>query len=287
MGPIGNNRGADVALGPAMTKPYSVDLRERVVGEVIAGRSVRAVAAVFSVSPSFVVKLAQAWRATGTVAAKRQGGDRRSAAIEAHKDWLMDLVRETPDLTLAEIRDRLGARGSRPRSPASGVSIGGTASPLKKTAHAAEQERADVAAAPTAWKDSQPGLDPAQLVFIDETGTTTKMTRARGRAARGKRLIGAVPHGHWKTTTFVAGLRHDRIAAPFVIDRAMNGAIFRTYVERCLAPTLRPGDVVILDNLPAHKVAGVRRAIEARGARLLYLPPYSPISIRSSRSSPN
>lgn len=110
MGPIGNNRGQMLRWGPAMTKPYSVDLRERVVGEVIAGRSVRAVAAVFSVSPSFVVKLAQAWRATGTVAAKRQGGDRRSAAIEAHKDWLMDLVRETPDLTLAEIRDRLGAR---------------------------------------------------------------------------------------------------------------------------------------------------------------------------------
>ena len=94
-----------------MTKPYSVDLRERVVGEVMAGRSVRAVAAIFSVSPSFVVKLTQAWRATGTVAAKRQGGDRRSAAIEAHGDRLMVLVRETPDLTLAEIRDRLGERG--------------------------------------------------------------------------------------------------------------------------------------------------------------------------------
>jgi transposase len=133
-----------------------------------------------------------------------------------------------------------------------------------------------VAAARTAWKDGQPGLDPARLVFIDETGTTTNMARRRGRADRGKRLVSAVPHGHWKTTTFVAGLRHDRIAAPFVIDRAMNGTIFRTYVERCLAPTLRPGDVVILDNLPAHKVAGVRRAIEARGARLLYLPPYSP-----------
>ena len=94
-----------------MTKPYSVDLRERVVGEVMAGRSVRAVAAVFSVSPSFVVKLTQAWRATGTVAAKRQGGDRRSAAIEAHGDRLLALVRETPDLTLAEIRGRLSERG--------------------------------------------------------------------------------------------------------------------------------------------------------------------------------
>src|SRR5262252_4725146 len=112
--------------------------------------------------------------------------------------------------------------------------------------------------------------------FIDETGTATNMARPRGRCQRGARLIGRVPHGHWKTTTLVAGLRIDAVTAPFVIDRAMNGRIFRTYVERCLAPTLSPGDIVIMDNLPAHKVAGVREAIEAAGAVLLYLPPYSP-----------
>jgi transposase len=102
------------------------------------------------------------------------------------------------------------------------------------------------------------------------------MARQRGRCRRGARLIGRVPHGHWKTTTLVAGLRVDSITAPFVIDRAMNGQIFRTYIERCLVPTLTPGDVVIMDNLRAHKVAGVRQAIEAAGATLLYLPPYSP-----------
>jgi transposase len=134
-----------------------------------------------------------------------------------------------------------------------------------------------VAAARRLWKSVlQPQFEPEKLVFLDETGTATNMARSRGRCRRGARLVGRVPHGHWKTTTFVAGLRVDAITAPFVIDRAMNGPIFRTYVERCLVPTLKPGDIVIMDNLQAHKVAGVRQAIEAAGAVLLYLPPYSP-----------
>ena len=142
--------------------------------------------------------------------------------------------------------------------------------------HASEQERADVAEARQRWKEDQPALDPARLVFIDETGTSTNMARLRGRCRRGERLVGRVPHGHWKITTFVAGLRCDAVTAPFVIDRPMNGLIFRTYLEHCLIPTLTPGDIVIMDNLPAHKVAGVRETIEAVGARLVYLPPYSP-----------
>ena len=133
-----------------------------------------------------------------------------------------------------------------------------------------------MAAARQRWKEEQPALDPARLVFIDETGTSTNMARLRGRCRRGERLVGRVPHGHWKITTFVAGLRCDAVTAPFVIDRPMNGAIFRAYLKHRLIPTLAPGDIVIMDNLPAHKVAGVRDAIEAAGARLAYLPPYSP-----------
>lgn len=102
------------------------------------------------------------------------------------------------------------------------------------------------------------------------------MARRHGRARRGQRLVAAVPHGHWKTTTFLAALRHDGLTAPCVFDGAINGERFRAWAEQALAPTLRPGDIVIMDNLPAHKVAGVRDAIQARGARLLYLPPYSP-----------
>ena len=119
-------------------------------------------------------------------------------------------------------------------------------------------------------------LEPARLVFIDETAATTKMVRLRGRCARGTRLNGHAPHGHWKTITFVAGLRNDGMVAPFVVDGPMNGPTFVTYVEQCLAPTLDRRDVVIMDNLAAHKVAGVRDAIEAAGATLRYLPPYSP-----------
>ena len=102
------------------------------------------------------------------------------------------------------------------------------------------------------------------------------MARRYGRAQRGARVVAAVPHGHWKTTTFLAALRHDGLSAPCVFDGAINGARFLAWVEQALAPTLRPGDVVVLDNLAAHKVAGVREAIEAAGAELLYLPPYSP-----------
>lgn len=119
-------------------------------------------------------------------------------------------------------------------------------------------------------------LDVRRLVFIDETWAKTNMARTRGRAARGQRLIAAVPHGHWKTTTFVAALRCDAVTAPLVLDGAMNGAAFKAYVEQMLAPALKPGDIVIMDNLAAHKVEGVRQAIETAGANLVYLPPYSP-----------
>jgi transposase len=114
------------------------------------------------------------------------------------------------------------------------------------------------------------------LVFIDETGTSTNMARLRGRARRGERLVGKVPHGHWKTTTFVAGLRSTALTAPGVIDGPMNGNAFLAYVEQILAPSLNAGDIVVLDNLSVHKIPGVRDAIEAVGASLLYLPPYSP-----------
>jgi transposase len=149
-------------------------------------------------------------------------------------------------------------------------------SALKKTAHAAEQDRPDVAAHRLAWLESQPDLDPRRLVFIDETGASTKMARLRGRSKRGQRCRAAIPHGHWKTTTFTAGLRLDGLTAPMLLDGPMNGVAFLAYVEQVLVATLDPGDLVIMDNLPAHKVAGVKQAIEAAGATRMLLPPYSP-----------
>lgn len=126
------------------------------------------------------------------------------------------------------------------------------------------------------WRCLQPWLEPDRLVFVDETGTQTKMARRRGRAPRGQRLVAGIPHGHWKTITLVCALRRDTIAAPMVIDRAMNGHIFQVWVDQVLCPTLKPGDIVVWDNLPAHKVAAAEAAIDAVGASLLRLPPYSP-----------
>src|SRR5690606_9145506 len=121
-----------------------------------------------------------------------------------------------------------------------------------------------------------PDLDPERLVFIDETAATTKMARLHGRTPRGQRLRMGLPHGHWKTTTFIGGLRLCGMTAPMVLDGPMTGAWFQAYAEQVLAPTLRPGDIVILDNLAAHRNAAARLAIERAGARMMFLPPYSP-----------
>jgi transposase len=119
-------------------------------------------------------------------------------------------------------------------------------------------------------------MDPTRFVFLDETGATTTMTRRYGWGPKGERVVDATPWGHWKVTTFVAGLRASGLMAPMVLDGPMTGEVFRAYVEQVLIPELSPGDVVVLDNLAAHKVAGVRDTIQAAGASLLYLPPYSP-----------
>ena len=146
----------------------------------------------------------------------------------------------------------------------------------KKALRAAEQDRPDVAARRKLWRAAQPFLDPESLVFLDETGLNTKMARLYGWAPVAQRGRDKAPFGHWKTMTFIAGLRLSGMTAPWLLDRAMDGDAFRMYVQHVLAPTLKRGDVVVLDNLPAHKVAGIREAIADRGAQIFYLPPYSP-----------
>jgi transposase len=126
------------------------------------------------------------------------------------------------------------------------------------------------------WKKYQGRLDPSRLVFIDETWAKTNMTRRHGRCRRGERLVAKVPHGRWRTLTFLAALRHDRVDAPCVIDGPINGESFLGYVEQILVPTLKPNDIVIIDNLGSHKGKAVRQRIRATGAKLFFLPPYSP-----------
>lgn len=127
-----------------------------------------------------------------------------------------------------------------------------------------------------AWKVEQASWDPSKLVFLDETWASTNMTRSHGRCPQGERLVMDVPHGHWKTTTFVVALRIDGLTAPTVVDGPMNGDTFVAYVEQQLVRTLKRGDVVVMDNLSSHKRAAVKAAIESVGAELRYLPPYSP-----------
>lgn len=141
---------------------------------------------------------------------------------------------------------------------------------------ASERDRPDIARRRAQWKKYQNRIEPERLVFIDETWTKTNMAPLRGWSSCGMRLTAKVPYGHWKTTTFLAALRHDRIDAPWVLDGPIDGESFRVYVENVLVPTLKPGDIVIMDNLGSHKGKVVRQLIRSAGAKLIFLPKYSP-----------
>jgi transposase len=254
-----------------MAQTYSTDLRVRFVRAVAAGTSARAAGRRFEIAPTTAIRWARVWRERGEHRARPRGRPPKGSKLDRHEGFLLALLEQQRDITLREAAERLAA--------APGVTAAVStlaASPSKKTAHAAEQRRPRVDALRRAWFEQQIDLEPERLVFIDEAGTSTKMARRYGRAPRGERCRAAVPHGHWKTTTVTAGLRLDGLIAPLVLDGPMNGAAFRAYVEPALVPELERGDIVVLDNLPAHKVAGVREAIEGAGATLLFLPPYSP-----------
>lgn len=257
-----------------MPKPCSLDLRMRVLREVEAGASRREAAECVEVSASSAIKWMQRLNETGSIAAKPSGGS--ISPLEAHAAVLLELIAEQPDLTLDEIvavirkRRIAGSRSAIWRFfKRHNVSF-------KKSLCAAEQQRADVVRARRRWVREQGMFEPARLVFIDETSTNTAMVRLRGRCPRGIRLTDHVPHGHWKTITFIAGLRRREMVAPLVLDGPMNATSFMAYLEHCLVPTLKRGDIVMMDSLPVHKVAGVREVIEAAGAKLRYLPKYSP-----------
>ena len=256
-------------------RPCSVDLRARAIGAVEAGASRREAAEHFDLSPSAVIKWVKQFHQTGSVMAKPGGGS--TSPLEEYEDWLLGLVAEQPDWTLNEIVAAMRKRGI----PGSRTAVWRffqrhNITVKKKSLRATEQDREDVAKARRRWMRQQGLFDPARLVFIDETATSTNMVRTRGRSVCGERLIGKVPQGHWETLTFVAGLRCNGVVAPFMIKGAMDGESFLAYIEQVLVPTLKRKQIVIMDNLPVHKVAGVREAIEAVGAKLLLLPKYSP-----------
>ncbi|MGH6845573.1 MAG: IS630 family transposase [Methylocella sp.] len=268
-----------------MASPYSQDLRERMVWAVRSGQSRHEVARLFDVSASCVIKLMQRVDSTGGWQPRKFGGHKRHA-LAGHEDEVRALVAEKPDLTITELWQKITALGIAVGRSAVARFLLHLQLRLKKSLHAAEQERPDVKAARIAWREMQKSLDPKRLVFIDETWASTNMTPRYGRCERGKRLVAHVPFGHWKTTTFLAALRHGGVTAPCVFDGPpqplttvappINGTKFLAYVEQVLVPTLSPGEIVMMDNLGSHKRAGVRKAIEAAAAAVCFLPAYSP-----------
>jgi transposase len=264
-------------LGWGMARAYSQDLRDRVIDAAVSGPSLRGAAARFEVGVSTVIGWVGRLRESGERSARNQGRP-RGLKLDPHKDFLLPLIEAEPDMTIEKMRERL--REERGVQASTGTiwtfldRCGLTFK--KKSAHASEQERPDVLKRREEWFESQLDLDPSKLVFIDETWASTNMAPTYGRAPKGERLRVGIPHGHWKRTTFIAALRSTALTAPMALDGSINGATFLDYVKRILAPTLSPGDIVVADNLSSHKSDQVREAIEATGATIRFLPPYSP-----------
>ena len=259
-----------------MPAPYSHDLRERVVRLCDAGsHSHSQIAVLFQVSTAWIRRLLQRRRTTGSIAARPWRGGVKPILDDTQQQRLLQLVRDQPDATLAELQERL-------HLPVTLSTISRTLAALrwtrkKKTLHAAEQDDEDrVVRQRAAWWEQMAERDPDRLVFIDESGAHGSMTRLYGRAPAGERVRDAVPAKHWQITTMIAALRTEGLTAPFLFDGATDAAAFETYIEKVLVPELRPGDCVVMDNLAAHKAAGIVPAITRAGATVEYLPPYSP-----------
>jgi transposase len=257
-----------------MRGPYAGELRVRVIRFVDGGASRREAAEQFEVSVSSAIRWMQRFRDDGTFEPMARGGS--TSPLEKYSERILALIHEQPDLTLDEMVLALRKR----RTPASRSALSRFFArhgiTVKKSLQAVERKRADVARARRRWVREQGLLDPSRLVFIDETAVTTNMVRLNGWNPRGERLVGDVPMGYWETLTLIAGFRQTGIVAPMVIKGAMNGEAFLAYVKQCLVPTLKRRDTVVLDNVSFHKVSGVEEAIQAAGARLRYLPQYSP-----------
>jgi transposase len=253
---------------------YSQDLRKRVVDAVERGDgSLRQIARRFLVSVSFVTRLLRHYRTTGSLKPKPHAGGRQPALGPAQLEQLQALVREKPDATLEELRHRLGADCSTMAIVRALKKLKITRK--KKALHARERDTPEGRQKRRDFLEEVAGIDPHRLVFVDETGADTSMTRTHGRAPVGERVHGAVP-GHWDSVTLICGLRLSGVTAPVVFPGATDTPAFQSYVEQVLVPELQAEDVVIWDNLQPHKAQAVVAAVERAGARVVPLPPSSP-----------
>lgn len=255
-------------------RPYSLDLRERILAAVDAhDGSIRWIARIFRVSTSLIVRLLQLRRATGTIAPKPHGGGPAPALGPDDLERLADLVRENPDATLEQLKQQGGFTCSLKTLWYALDRLDLTRK--KKSLHADQRDRPDVQAKREQFRREVSAIEPETLVFVDETGINTTMTPAYGRAPRGERVVDSAP-ASWKSFTVIAALGLDGVRAPLVFPGSTNAMAFRAYVEHVLVPELHKGDVVIFDNLKPHLAAGVAKLIEAAKARVVLLPPYSP-----------
>jgi len=263
-----------------MGKPHPVELRSRVIGYVDEGHGHRQAARHFRVSPKFVNDLVKLRRETGCLTPRRQGNGGGHGKLVDVTGWLEARVTAKSGITLDELVAELAeTHGIDVHRATVWRVLRGLGLSHKKTVQALEQKRKDVAGLRHVWiARRQPFMANhlERLAFIDETAIKTNMAKTTGWAPRGQRLVDHAPFGHWRTQTFVAALRHDRLDAPWVIDGAMNAEMFDLYTKTQLVPTLRPGDVVILDNLSSHKSSAAAAALRDIGAWFLFLPPYSP-----------
>jgi transposase len=262
-----------------MPQPLSNDLRQRIVEYVGEGHSRRETAERFKTAASSTVNVVKRWERTGSVEPKPLGGFRHGK-LKPHRDFILCAVGKRPDITMPELAQVLLAAKDVviDRSNLSKF-VRANGLSHKKSLLASEQDRPDIVKAWAEWINGRQPImreQQARLIFLDETSTNTKMTRLRGRFLKGQRLHCKAPFGHWCTQTLIAGLHCDGLIAPWVVDAPMNRVIFDTYVETQLAPRLQPGDVVILDNLAAHKSEKAEAILREKGAWLLFLPPYSP-----------
>lgn len=255
-------------------RPYSQDLRDRILKTVASGEgSLRQIAQRFFVNVSTIVRLLKQYRQTGSAEPRSHNGGRRPALGPDDLERLRKLIQEQPDATLEELRDRLGVSCSC-------MAISRALKKLRitwkqKVLHATQRDTPKGRRKRTAFRKKVVGIEPKHLVFVDETGTNTAMTRTHGRAPRGERVHGAVPN-FWTTLTLICGLRLSGVTAPIVVQGATDTATFEAYVDQALAPQLHPGDVVIWDNLKPHKAKSVVKAVKRVGAKVIPLPPSSP-----------
>jgi transposase len=253
---------------------YSQDLRQRVLDAVERKEgSIRQIARRFVVSLSFIVRLLQVHRRTGSIRPRPHGGGHPSALTPEDRERLRELIRQRPDATLEECREHLGVDCSL-------TTISRALSKLglprkKKVPRAREQSSPEVQEQRQAFCEGMVGIDPHRLVFVDECGANTSMTRTYGRAPAGQRVYSDAP-GHWDSVTLTCALRLSGVTSTLAFEGATNKAMFADYVEEVLVPELEPGDVVIWDNLTSHKSEEAAEAVEGAEARLVPLPPWSP-----------